>query len=85
MILFLQPLHRITSQVSTCKILKTCVCLLASRVTSQPSSTPRALDFTLESLKSSLGRQQHQPTYNITFFPQPNFITPTTPRLASLH
>jgi hypothetical protein len=37
-----------------------------------------------KSRQSSLGCQQHQPTYNITLFPQPNFIDPTTPRLASL-
>jgi hypothetical protein len=33
---------------------KACVCLLASQVTSQPSFTPRALDFTLESLASQV-------------------------------
>jgi hypothetical protein len=52
----------------------------AKFLSSRPQLHPRK-----SSRQPSLGCQQHQPTYNITLFHQPNFIHHTTSCIVSLH
>jgi hypothetical protein len=77
--------HHITRQFSTWKTPRLAR-LFARKSSHKPAKfhSSRSRLHPRKSRQSSLGCQQHQPTYNITLFPQPNFIDPTTPRLASL-